>query len=176
MRDKQTLYIMCGLGFAGKSTLAKKIAEHTGAIIVSQDENYFEKQDEIDNSDMDSKQQWNFLLNYSRQKIDDYMAIGKSVVFDNTSCGLGERDALRAIAGKYAAKSIVVYLDIPYELADERYRKNKITKKRLDVKQEYLDDVKRHMEIPTSDENLVVYTPQTNLNDFWKVLESKLNV
>lgn len=42
-----TLYIMCGVGFSGKSTLAKKIAEHTGAMLVSQDALYFEKEKEL---------------------------------------------------------------------------------------------------------------------------------
>jgi len=45
MNSSKTLYIMCGVGFAGKSTLAKKIAEYTGATLVSQDAMYFEKEE-----------------------------------------------------------------------------------------------------------------------------------
>ncbi len=40
------LYIMSGVGFSGKSTLAKKIAEYTGATLVSQDGLFFEKEKE----------------------------------------------------------------------------------------------------------------------------------
>lgn len=41
------LYIMSGVGFSGKSTLAKKIADHTDAALVSQDGLFFEKEKEL---------------------------------------------------------------------------------------------------------------------------------
>ena len=37
-----TLYIMVGAGFAGKSTLAKAMADTLGIVLVSQDAHYFE--------------------------------------------------------------------------------------------------------------------------------------
>src|SRR3990167_7901222 len=55
------LYIMCGVGFSGKSTLAKQIAEHTGAVLVSQDALFFEKEKEL-NLDQDSDEKWRMIL------------------------------------------------------------------------------------------------------------------
>lgn len=40
------LYIMCGLAFSGKSTLARKIAEHTGSKRIAFDELWVEKDKE----------------------------------------------------------------------------------------------------------------------------------
>ena len=37
------LYIMCGLAFSGKSTLARKIAEHTKSKLIAFDKLWVEK-------------------------------------------------------------------------------------------------------------------------------------
>ena len=37
------LYIMCGLAFSGKSTLARKIAEHTNSKLIAFDKLWVEK-------------------------------------------------------------------------------------------------------------------------------------
>ena len=53
---------MCGVGFAGKSTLAKNIAEHFNIPLVSQDGLFFEKEKEF-NLNEDDDEQWQMLLN-----------------------------------------------------------------------------------------------------------------
>ena len=52
-----TLYIMCGVGFSGKSTLAKKISEYIGATLINQDDLYFENYKKI-HLDLDSDEHW----------------------------------------------------------------------------------------------------------------------
>ena len=52
---------MVGVGFSGKSTLAKKIAEHFDIPLISQDAMFFEKEKEL-NLDQDSDEQWRMLL------------------------------------------------------------------------------------------------------------------
>lgn len=149
---------MCGVGFSGKSTLAKKMAEHTGATLVSQDAMFFEKEKEL-NLDQDSDEQWRMILNMCRERIQEELAKGNSVVFDDTSLRVRHRDKLRDIAKNAGAESKVVFLDTPVEVQRERQEKNKITGERHDVKQEYLDQAIAELEIPTEDENVIVAKP-----------------
>ncbi len=165
-----TLYIMCGVGFSGKSTLAKKIAEHTKSILISQDALFFEKEKEL-NLSQDSEDDWRMVINMCRDKIKEELSKSHSVVFDDTSTKFRYREKLRTIAKMTGADTKVIFLDTPIEVQKERQLKNKISKERHDVKQEYLDDAIQELEIPTDGENVLVFKPDTNVGEFLKKLE-----
>lgn len=169
MEMKQILYIMCGVGFSGKSTLAKRIAEHTGAILVSQDTLFFEKEKEL-NLDQDSDEQWRMLLDMCLERIRENLSAGKSVVFDNTNTKFEHRDELRKLAKSVGAETKVIFLDTPIEIQKERQMKNLKTRDRHDVKQKYLDQAVSELEVPSEEENTVVFKPNTDVNEFLKNL------
>lgn len=163
------LYIMSGVGFSGKSTLAKKIAEYTGATLVSQDGLFFEKEKEW-NIDQDSDEQWRMLLDMCLERIRQLLSEGTSVVFDNTNTRHQHREEVRQVALAIGAEPVVVFLDTPIEVQKERQERNRITKERHDVKQEYLDQAIAELEIPGEDESVRVFKPDTNLEEFLKTL------
>lgn len=163
------LYIMVGVGFAGKSTLAKNISEHFKIPLVSQDALFFEKEKELNLSE-DDDAQWRMLLDMCKQRIKELLTRGESVVFDNVNLKREHRDELREIAKEAGGKAVVVYLDTPEEILNKRQDRNKISRERHDVKQEYLDDAKKQLEIPTDDENAYRFTPTADLDDFLKEL------
>lgn len=163
------LYIMVGVGFAGKSTLAKNIAEHFNINLVSQDVLFFEKEKEL-NLNEDDDGQWQMLLSMCKQRIKELMMSGKSVVFDNVNLKRAHRDELREIAKEVKGKAVVVYLDTPEEILNKRQDRNKVTRERHDVKQEYLDDAKIQLEIPTNDEDTYVFTHDMDSDAFLKLL------
>lgn len=156
---------MSGVGFSGKSTLSKKIAEHTGAVLVSQDGLFFELEKKL-NIDQDSDDEWRMLLDMCKEKIKENLALGKSVVFDNTNTRFEHRQEIRDIADSLGVQSKVVFLDTPIEIQKERQLKNKETGERHDVKQEYLDQAIAELEVPTESENVLVFKPDTNLEEF----------
>jgi len=160
---------MCGVGFSGKSTLARRIAEHTGAILVSQDALFFEKEKEL-GLDLDSDEQWRMLLDMCLERIKENLEAGKSVVFDNTNTKFEYREELRQIAKSVGAETKVIFLDTPIEIQKERQNKNLETGERHDVKQEYLDQAIQELEIPTAHENTLVFKPETDLASFLKIL------
>lgn len=159
------LYIMCGVGFSGKSTLAKKIAERTGAALVSQDEMFFEME-KIQKIDQDSDDEWRTLLEMCKQRILENLQQGRSVVFDNINTRFEHREEIRAVANQTKAQTKVVFLDTPIEVQKQRQLKNKETGERHDVKQEYLDQAIAELEPPTESENVLVFRPDTNLEEF----------
>lgn len=160
---------MCGVGFSGKSTLAKKIVEYTGAILISQDETFFKNEKEL-NLDPDSDIDWKKILNICRDNIRTSLKNGDSVVFDDTSHKLRLREKLRVIANECGAETRVIFLDTPMEIQKERQEKNKITKERHDVKDEYLNLAIAELEVPTEDEHVFIYKPNANTDEFLKSL------
>lgn len=160
---------MVGVGFAGKSTLAKNIAEHFKIPLVSQDALFFEKEKEL-NLNEDDDAQWKMLLDMCKERIKELLIKGESVVFDNVNLKREHRDELREIAKEAGGKAVVVYLDTPEDVLNKRQDRNKISRERHDVKQEYLDDAKAQLEIPTDDEDTYRFTPETDLDSFLKKL------
>lgn len=163
------LYIMCGVGFSGRSTLAKEIAKHTGAVLVSQDLMYFEKKEEL-NIDEDDDNQWRMLLDMCKERILENLMKGNSVVFDNVSTRFEHREELRQLAKTANTESRVVFLDTPIEMQKERQEKNRQTGVRHDVKQEYLDQAIKELEVPTEAEHTLIFKPETDLNSFLSAL------
>jgi len=156
---------MCGVGFSGKSTLSKKIAEYTGSVLVSQDGMYFEKKDEL-NIDQDDDNQWQMLSGFCHERILENLKLGKSVVFDDVALRFEHREKLRELARSVGANTKVIFLDTPIEIQKERQMRNLITKERHDVEQRYLDQAIAELEIPTENENVFVFRPDTDLNKF----------
>lgn len=165
MEKIPTLYIMCGVGFSGKSTLSKKIAEYVGADLVSQDGMYFEKKDEF-NIDQDDDEQWRMLSDWCHERILEKLKQGKSVVFDDVALRFEHREKLRQLAKSVNANTKVVFLDTPIEIQKERQMRNLVTKERHDVKQEYLDQAIAELEVPIETENVLIFKPDTNLEEF----------
>ena len=159
------LYIMSGVGFSGKSTLAKKIAEYTGATLVSQDGLFFEKEKEL-TLDLDSDEQWRVLLDMCLERIHQLLSEGKSVVFDNTNTRHQHREEVRLVGLSAGAEPIVVFLDTPIKVQRERQKRNRVTKERHDVKQEYLNQAIAELEAPTKEENVRIFKPDTDINVF----------
>jgi len=156
---------MCGVGFAGKSTLSKKIAEHKNGVLVSQDDIYFEKEKEW-NLDENSDEDWDRVLNVSKERIKENLSNSNSVVFDHVNLKHSHRKELIDMAKEFEAKTIVVYLDTPLDIQKGRQLKNKETKKRHNVKQEFLDEALEELEIPHESESVFVFTPETDIESW----------
>lgn len=107
-----------------------------------------------------------------KQRIKEILSAGKSVVFDNVNLTLVHRDELRILAREAGAKAVVVYLDTPEEILNKRQDDNNVTRERHAVKQEYLDDAKAQLEIPSNDEGVYIFTPDLNIDTFLKKLPS----
>jgi predicted kinase len=160
---------MCGVGFAGKSTLAKKISDYKKAILVSQDGIWFEKEKEL-NLGLDSDEDWETVRKISKERIIKELEKGNSVVFDDVNLRYDHREELRNLAKKFNVQAVVVYLDTSLEIQKERQTKNLDTKERHDVKQEYLDEAIKELEIPREDENVFVFKLDTNIENFLRKL------
>lgn len=160
---------MCGLAFSGKSTLARKIAEHKNALLVSQDNIWHAKEEEL-RLDPDSDEDWERIQGLSRAEIKRHLLKGDSVVYDDISLRRSDRELLRTLAKDCGAEAILVYLDTPREIQQERKAKNLITKERHDVPDHIVDWGLTQLEAPEASEDSFVFTLDTNVSDWLTAL------
>lgn len=166
---KQTLFVLCGEAFSGKSTLAKKIAERSGANIVGRDEIYFETEKilALENTpDEDDDALWKNLWPLVLQGVKNHLLFGHSVVVDDNCLYLKQRDELRCIARDVGVRYILIYLDTPLELLKERKEQNKVSKTRHDVPSSWMEEDSGLFERPLKSEDHMVYTPDAVFDIF----------
>lgn len=159
------LYFLCGVAFSGKSTLAKQIAEYKNAVLVSQDEIWFEKKKEM-NLDLNSDEDWGKVQQISKAKIKEVLLKGESVVYDDISLKLKARESLRNLARDCGGESVLIYLDTPRDVQQERRIKNAETKERHDVPSHIINWGLEELEIPQEGENPFIFRPESDLKDW----------
>jgi predicted kinase len=127
MLTTPTLFIMCGLSFSGKTTLARRISQATGAVIVSYDRLFTEVDRGPEITGLD---EWYMIVALVQQETRRHLASGQSVIVDNLNEDVVDRDQLRAIANEEGALSLVVYVDAPLDVIADRHRRNEVTMQR----------------------------------------------
>ena len=161
--EKSVLYILCGLAFSGKSTLAKKIAEAQGAKIIAFDKLWVEKDKEQPVSKGDEG--WKFIRKVGQEEVAKALQEGQDVVYDDNNIRYEHREELREVARKFGARPVTIYLNTPMELIRER-ETIRTTGERHEVEQENFQKVLEQMQVPTLEENVIEFTPNTDINDF----------
>ena len=149
---------MCGLAFSGKSTLARKIADYTDSKLVSFDKLWVEKQKEIPTPK--NVKGWRYIRDIAKTEISTSLQSGQSVVFDDTNPRREHRDEFRIIATKMKVACHVIYLNTPFAVIKTRQEMNKIEHNRHEVEPVDFDKVINDLEIPTADENTLIFTPE----------------
>lgn len=158
------LYIMCGLAFSGKSTLARKIAEHTGSRLIAFDTLWVKKDREQPVSK--DAEGWRCIRKIAQDEIREALTKGVSVVYDDSNIRFEHREELRAIARDLNSKSIVVYLDTPLELMRQRESMNKKTGERHEVNSKNFQTVLEQLQVPSLQEKVVVFKPEMEIENW----------
>ena len=164
-----TLYIMCGLPFSGKTTLAKKIAEKTGAKLIAFDRIWAEKKGELI-PDIDKVAEWRFILSVAYKRIRETLSANRSVVYDDINVRKEHRAALQTIAKETQAAFVIVYLNTPMSEIKSREARNKTSKKRHEVASVNFNKAIRQWQAPTGEAGVVEYKPDTDLGVWWRNL------
>lgn len=155
--NKQCLYILCGLPFAGKTTLAKELVKRFGWVRVDLDQINDERGlGGLGNDDI-SDEDWRITYQMSYDRVDQALKKGKTVINDTANFTREQRDKLRAIADKHDVPAKVIYVNVPDSVARKRWQENRITKNRYDVKDEDFAEVADNFQKPSEDENVIDY-------------------
>jgi hypothetical protein len=143
--------LLCGVAFAGKSTLARAIARRTGAAIVSLDE--INARRGLHGGEGVPEREWATSHHQALAEVERLATVGtRTIVVDDTSCYRFLRDDYRAVAERLGYRVALVVIDMPPELIRERIRTNAATANRGGIRPEVFERHRASFEWPAADE------------------------
>jgi len=152
-----TLYLLCGLSFCGKSTMAAAIAQQTGSVVVSLDAINTERG--LYGGLGIGVEDWARSHQAALVRAEEALSAGGSVVIDDTNCFRFLRDDFRSMALRLDARFLLLYIDVPLPTLLARMRANAKAPTRPPITEEVFLDLLRKFEPPTPDEQPVVVPP-----------------
>ena len=156
-RSLNRLIIVCGLSFAGKSTLANAICAEFEYPQVDVDETKLELYGPgVDDEDL-SAEQWTRIYAATDDRVVAHLRHGDSVVDASRNFRKRERDHARAIADRTGTEVVLVYVDAPEALVRQRWAENRDKQTRRDVSEKGFEEITEAMEAPTVVEKALVF-------------------
>lgn len=153
------LHALCGLPFAGKSTVAAELASEVGAPIVRLDAINAERGLGL-NAEPIPEDEWDRSYAEAYRRLDQTLASGNSVIFDHVNFTRAERDRLRHIAAKRGARVQIVYVSVAVDEARRRLLANRETRARYDVRDDDFEHVVTHFEPPDNETDVIRRQPR----------------
>jgi len=147
-----TLYLLCGLAFSGKSTLAAALAQRLGAKVVSLDE--INARRDLWGGDGVAEEEWAATHHQALREVEDPMRRGAPhVVVDDTNCFRFLRDDYRTLAAEHGYRVRILVLRPPLEeIHRRRYQAAKDASRR-GIGSRVFDDLVASFEWPGEDES-----------------------
>jgi len=167
--NEPCLYILCGLPFAGKTTLARALERQLGIALVELDAINSARGVGL-HGEAISPEEWDETYAEAYRQLDALLAAGQSVLFDAASFTKAQRDFLRTVAGKRGASSLVIYLDVSEVEARQRWLQNRAVGARYDVRNEDFAQVVNFFEPPGQEEQAVYYRPSQPADEWIQVV------
>lgn len=162
-RAHLSLLILCGLPFAGKSTLAVALAQHLNMHIICMDAINMERGLGLNAAPI-SSDQWGETYREMYRRMDEMLAAGTSVIYDAPNATRQERDDARAIAARNNAATRIIYVPTPADTARARLLANRTNPIRHDVRDADFDDVLRRFEPPDDEPDTIMYDAATSIS------------
>jgi len=154
---RNKLLIICGISFAGKSTLGKAIIERFGYEEVDVDDTKFQLygqsiQDEDLNPD-----DWVRIYAETDKLIENHLKSGSTVVDASRNFRKAERDIAGSIADKVGVPMVTIYVDTPEGIVRQRMLENRRKSSRRDITDKDFEEAIMAMEPPIAAENPLIF-------------------
>ncbi len=163
--NEPRLYILCGLPFAGKTTLAKVLVKRIGFVHIDIDQINTNFGVGLRGTPI-SPEEWERTYAEAYEWLGVALDAGQSVLFEGASYTKELRDQIRAISFERGVASRVIYVDISESEARQRLHTNRITQHRYDVRDDNFDLVANDVEPPAQEEQAIYYR-QSEPVDGW---------
>jgi predicted kinase len=122
------LIAMCGLPFAGKSVLAGALSRELRIRLLSYDFEIYPVYSRRAPAGSSMAAEHDFIQDIARREIGAILASGESLIYDDLLLAREERRKLAAVAKAHWAELVLVYLDTPVSVIDERRAANAQTR------------------------------------------------
>ena len=151
------LFIICGISFAGKSTLGKKIAQQFGYAEVDVDDMKIQLYGpDIQDEDL-CHDDWVRIYAETDSLIEHYLQAGRTVIDASRNFRKEERQVARQIATKLDAQVVTIFVDTPEAIARQRLLENRKKPLRREVTDKDFEEILHVIEPPTADEDPLVF-------------------
>ncbi len=151
------LYIMCGIPFAGKTTLANEIVKLKNFTKVDLDEVKISLFGSGIEDQQLQKTDWDNIYQQMYHHIQIFLAQEKTVLHDTGNFTRHERGNVRNIAAMMGIEAITIFVDTPVEEARKRLDVNRLTNERFDISDQAFLAAVTEMEIPDISEKSLIY-------------------
>lgn len=172
MTDHAILYVLCGLPFAGKSTLGRALAARLRIPRVEIDAINTERGQGLDLAPITSEE-WAATYAEASGRLGGSLRAGTPAIFDAGGFTRTQRDDLRALAEGCGAGVCLIYIAVPPQVAIARWQHNRLTGERYDIRDDYFALALDHFEPPAADEGTLVYDASQPL-DAWLAMHFPL--
>lgn len=162
---EQTLFIFCGLPYAGKTTLRNELIKRFKFNYVSVDELIDEKSLNLEKMTQDD---WDKVYFEAFENLKKLLTDGKTVILDIGNLKLSQRDDAKAIAQNLGIKHILIYINTPIEKIKRRRKLNTETHKREYLDNRLMNHALNMFKEPTPDENPIFYNQNEDLDEWIK--------
>lgn len=160
------LFILCGLTFSGKTSLAQRIAEYLPVTIISFDEIYEELRQETGGNLSPQPEVWDQVKRIALLSLSENLQEGRNVIWDSTNPLKKHREELIEIGDRFGAQSIVVHVNTPLDEIRRRKERNKFTNERSDRGLEEFEQRLRIWENPLEGEHAIQITSEADILTF----------
>ncbi|MCR4285420.1 MAG: histidine phosphatase family protein [Candidatus Kaiserbacteria bacterium] len=154
--SQKTLFILCGLPYAGKSFIAKELQTHTDIACVSIDKIFQERGFNWNANLLPNAEEWQDIFNQSYIETGETLSEGKNVLYDSTNHTSASRDELRKVSTSVDGTSYVIYIQASIETVLKRWEENQKNPTRPVVSKELVQTTIDMFEEPTESENVIV--------------------
>ena len=127
------LIAMCGLPFAGKSVLAGALSRELRIRLLSYDFEIYPVYSRRAPAGSSMAAEHDFIQDIARREIGAILTSGESLIYDDLLLAREERRKLAAVAKAHWADLVLVYLDTPPSVIEERRTANSRTRARTSV-------------------------------------------
>jgi predicted kinase len=127
---RPVLIAMCGLGFAGKSVLARSLSEQLDIRLLSYDFDIYPVHRHLVPPGSSVAAEYDFVQDVARRKIGAILAAGETLIYDDLLLERDDRSKLAAVTHAHGAELVLVYLDTPLVVINQRRAENTRTRMR----------------------------------------------
>lgn len=163
-----TLIILCGIPFSGKTTLAKFLESQNVGVRIDLDDIKFELLGSAVKDEEVTQEQWDTVYKKMYEIIETELHAGRTVIHDTGNFTKYEREQVKKIAKKLKLETKIIFLDVPTAIALERLEENRKIRTRFNISDKSFEDAVEEMEKPELDENVLYINEHDNIE---KVLE-----
>jgi predicted kinase len=168
------LIAMCGLGFSGKSVLARTLSQELGLRVLCYDTEIYEVHRRLVLPGSSVAAGYDFVQDIAREQIAVILAAGQSLIYDDLLLEHDDRRKLAAVARDHRAELVLVYLDTPLPVINQRRAENTGAGTRADMSEAKLRLDASLLEPPGRTERAIYVRPADPVADVMAKIRARL--